>query len=216
VRITEGETKQVTPIDTKLIWVDPRDPDVDAVTLCAGIIKKGGLVAFPTETVYGLAADARCADAVQTLYKIKDRPLSKPFTLHIAESAAIEAWGCSITPQARRLIESFWPGPLTLILRSRAGEKVGFRMPDHKVALLLIEKCGGAVVAPSANVSGKTPPTNAKMVMETFQGKIDAVLDAGPTHIGRESTVVDVTVTPPRVLREGVLSIAEIERKGIR
>jgi L-threonylcarbamoyladenylate synthase len=144
--------------------------------------------------------------AVERLYRIKSRPRAKPFTVHIADTGLIKKMGCRINRTAARLIKKFWPGPLTIILKSRSGEKIGFRMPANTVALRLISASGVPVIAPSANWSGRRPPTNARETLKDMDGKIDMILDAGSTKVGVESTVLDVTTPVPAILREGAIS----------
>ncbi|MFC1590352.1 L-threonylcarbamoyladenylate synthase [Candidatus Omnitrophota bacterium] len=199
-----------TAAKTRLIRVNGKDPDPEAISICAEVLRQGGLVAFPTETVYGLGADAFNKEAVEKIYEVKDRPRSKPLTLHISDIKMIEDAGCVITPQAKKLIDAFWPGPITIILSSRNGAKIGFRMPRNEVALRLINGLKRPVVAPSANTSGEKPPTDAIAVVEAFNGRIDIVLDAGSTELRRESSVVDATAEPPEVLRKGALDESEI------
>jgi L-threonylcarbamoyladenylate synthase len=191
---------------TLVIKIDPDDPDKDVLAYSAGVIRSGGIVAFPTETVYGLAANLLDDKAIEKLYKIKSRSRGKPFTVHIADPKLIKKMGCRITGAAGRLIKKFWPGPLTVILRSKGGKKVGFRMPANIVALELIASSGVPIVAPSANISGRRPPTSAGGALKGLSGKIDVVLDAGRTKVGIESTVIDMTVSPPMILREGAIS----------
>lgn len=190
---------------TLVLKVDPKNPDNGKVLFSAKMLKAGSLVAFPTETVYGLGANLLKREAVNRLYKVKKRPRHKPFTVHISSLNSIKKLNCPITKEARALIKRFWPGPLTIILRSKNGKNLGFRMPDNEVALKLIESSGVPVVAPSANISGYPPPRSPKEVLKSLNGKIDVLLDGGRTKVGLESTVIDLTVTPPKVLREGAI-----------
>jgi len=190
---------------TAVIKVDPEDPDAAAIAHAARAIRKGLLVAFPTETVYGLAANFLDPGAVDRLYEVKKRSRGKPFTVHIADVKMIRRLGCVLTKKARLAIDTFWPGPVTLILKSKDGRKIGFRMPANRVALELIRLSAVPIAAPSANISGRMPPRDAKGVLADLGGLIDIVMDSGPTEIGRESTVADMTVDPPQVLREGAV-----------
>ena len=165
---------------------------------------------FPTETVYGLGANLLNEKGIARLYKVKRRPKGKPFTVHIAGAYLIKQLECIITKAAKVLIDKYWPGPLTIILNSKDGRKIGFRMPDNKVALKLIKESGVPVVAPSANISGQMPPTSAEDVLKQLDGKIDILLDAGPTDIGVASTIIDMTVTPAKILREGAIGKNEL------
>ncbi len=197
---------------TEVIRINASRPGAAAVKKAALVLKKGGVVAFPTETVYGLGANLLDKKAVERIYKIKNRPRNKPLTVHVADTASVKKITGKIPLRAAKLIEKYWPGPLTVILRDRRGKKTGFRMPDNKIALDLIRKAGVPVVAPSANISGNKPPRDAKEVLRDLDGKIDLVIDGGKTAIGIESTVVDMTGRTPRILREGAISKAEIEQ----
>lgn len=196
---------------TVVIKVDPKNPDKEKIAQAAGIIRRGGLVAFPTETVYGIAANFLDERAIEKLYEVKERPAGKPFTIHIADVDIIKkSLGCEMTKEAGRLAKKFWPGPLTMVLRSSDGTKLGFRVPANNIALLLIKEAGVPIVAPSANISGKIPPKDAESVLKELDGKIDALLDGGPADIGIESTVIDMTEAPPKILRRGAISEEEI------
>lgn len=197
---------------TLVLTVDSQQPDLDKIKIAAELIRKGGLVAFPTETVYGLGANALNAKAVLSLFEAKNRPLDNPPIVHVCDSRDVRRLAEEVTDEAERLMEVFWPGPLTLVLRRSkivpdvtvAGlDTIAVRMPRHNVALALIRESGCPISAPSANLAGKPSPTSAKHVLDDLDGRIDAVLDAGPTHIGVESTVLDLTVDPPQVLRPG-------------
>lgn len=197
---------------TVVIRVNGSRPEPAKIKKAASVLKKGGLVVFPTETVYGLGANLFDERAIKKIYEIKNRPKNKPLTIHIADTAAVKKMVGRIPSMAGRLMDRYWPGPLTIILKDRSGKKIGFRMPDNKTAFLLIKKAGVPVVAPSANISGSKPPTGAKEVLRALNGKIDIIIDGGKTKIGIESTVVDMTGRRPKVLREGAISKAEIER----
>ena len=192
----------------------------EAIQRAGDIIGKGGLVAFPTETVYGLAADVFNKQAVVRVFEVKGRPANNPLPVQIASKDDLPRLVSGVAPAAERLMERFWPGPLTLILPASpdvpklvtAGTgKIGIRMPDHPVALALIQAGGTPIVAPSANISGQPPPTTAQELLEYLDGKIEVILDAGPTRLKVSSTVVDVTETPPRILREGSISEADLQ-----
>jgi len=197
---------------TVVIRVNASRPEPAKIKRAASGLKNGGLVAFPTETVYGLGANLLNKKAVKKVYEIKNRPRNKPLTIHIADMEAIKKIAGRVPPVAARLMERYWPGPLTIILKDMRGKKTGFRMPDNKVAYLLIKKAGVPVVAPSANISGNKPPTSAGEVLRDLDGEVDIVIDGGRTKIGVESTVVDMTGLRPKILREGAISKAEIER----
>ena len=205
---------------TVLLKVDSEDPDIGKIRVAAGFIRSGGLVAFPTETVYGLGADALNAAAVLALFEAKKRPLDNPPIVHVCEVKDVCRVAEEVPAAAGLLMRRFWPGPLTLVLkRSRvvpdvavAGlDTVAVRMPRHCVALALIRESGCPISAPSANLAGKPSPTLAEHVLEDLDGRIDAVLDGGPTVVGVESTVVDVTVDPAEVLRPGGTSFEALK-----
>ena len=192
--------------NTIVIKIDPERPDKRAIGYAAKIIREGGLVVFPTETVYGIAANRLDKQAMKNLAAVKKRPKGKPFTVHIADLSMIKKLNCAITGEAKALIDKFWPGPLTIVLKSKTGEKIGFRMPENLTALDLIKATGLPIVAPSANISGRRAPVTAEEVLKQLDGKIDILLDAGRTKMGIESTVVDLTVGPSKILREGAIS----------
>lgn len=195
---------------TIIYKIDPVKPDPKIIRYSARVLREGGLVAFPTETVYGLAANLFDRRALAKLYRVKARPGNKPFTVHVSDGRIVRKLGTNITAQAKLLMGRYWPGPLTIIMKDRRGKKIGFRMPDNKTALELIRLSRVPVVASSANISGKTPPRSGRDVSGSLAGKIDIILDAGKTDIGVESTVVDLTISPPRILREGAISKEDI------
>ncbi|MEM1183844.1 MAG: L-threonylcarbamoyladenylate synthase [Planctomycetota bacterium] len=191
----------------------------EAIAEAVGRLRAGGLVAFPTETVYGLGADARRADAVQRVFETKGRPSDNPLIVHVSGEAMAALVVRSFTDRAVRLAAAFWPGPLTFVLeRSNAipdvvtagGPTVGVRCPDHPLALALIESFGGPLVGPSANPSGYISPTSAAHVLNHFgQGEV-LVLDGGACKAGLESTVIDLTSARPRVLRPGIVGVEHL------
>jgi L-threonylcarbamoyladenylate synthase len=199
-------------LKTYVIKIDPRRPDKNQIESAAEAIRKGKLVAFATETVYGIAANLLDEKALENLYRIKGRPKNKPLTIHIADIGMIESLGGLMTKEALRLISKFWPGPLTIIIKSKKGQTQGYRIPANIVALELIRAAGVPIVAPSANLSGNDAPTCADQVLKDLDGKIDILLDSGSTDIGIESTVVDLTVTPPKIVREGAIRKSEVEK----
>ena len=185
----------------------------------AELLRSGGMVAFPTETVYGLGANALDAEAVAGIFAAKERPSWDPLIVHVSSRAMLERVAL-ISERAGRLIKVFWPGPLTLLLERRteipdavtAGRNlVGVRMPAHPLALALIEAAGVPVAAPSANRFGRTSPTTAAHVLEDLDGRIDAVLDGGATTVGVESTVIDPNQTPMMIYRPGAVTAAMLE-----
>lgn len=186
-------------------------PTEEAIFLAASLLQKGELVAFPTETVYGLGANALNEQAVSMIFAAKERPADNPLIVHISDVADLTPL-CHPTEKARKLMDAFWPGPLTLLLKKRAAvpnvttaglDTVAVRMPSHPVARALLSACGCPVAAPSANRSGRPSPTRAEHVMEDMAGRIPLVLDGGPCDVGLESTVVDMTREIPLVLRPG-------------
>lgn len=188
---------------TRVLKVDPKNPDPAVIREAAGLLRRGGLVAFPTETVYGLGANLRDPQAIQELYQAKQRPFEKQATLHIADFKQVEEEKVLVTPLAWELMRNFWPGPLTVVLGRHDGTTIGFRMPGHPVALALLKEAAVPVVAPSANLSGQEPALTAEQVLKVFSDKIDAILDGGPALLGLSSTVVDLSSDSPRLLREG-------------
>lgn len=197
-------------IKTVILKVDPVSPDGETIRSCAAKLKDGSLVAFPTETVYGIAANLFDKDAIARLYKVKKRPLDKPFTVHISDIRTMEEMGCVVTKKVRELIDKYWPGPLTIIVKDKNGKPTGFRMPANKIAISLIRAAGVPIVAPSANLSGNVPPVTADDVLKDMNGLIDIVIDGGRTEVGLESTVIDMIANPPKVLREGAIKSEEL------
>lgn len=184
-----------------------------------GIMRGGGLIAVPTETVYGLAGNGLDEKAVAEIYEVKGRPEVKPLSLMVHDAASMERYCENVPPQAHTLAKKFWPGPLTIVMKANpcvpeivraGGETVGLRCPDHPLTLELLEKSGVPFAAPSANPSGEPSPKNADSVLKYFDGKIDAVLDGGECGIGCESTLIDLSRTPYRSLRQGALPADEI------
>ena len=197
---------------------------MDLIQQASLLIKEGKLVAFPTETVYGLGADARNDKAVASIFEAKGRPQFNPLISHVSSVEMLESFAC-LTDKAMDLIKAFWPGSLTLVLKRRedaqpvsylvsAGlDTTAVRMPDHKIALDLIEASGCPIAAPSANPSGTLSPTCAQDVERTLGGKVDMILDGGPCRVGVESTVLLMTEEMPVCLRPGGLALEEIEEK---
>lgn len=199
---------------TEIIKVDTQRPDIDVVKKAAEVIKGGGLVGFPTETVYGLSADYLNKKAIQRLYNVKKRPEDKPFTILISDLQELVRLSCEVSLFSKQLIERFCPGPLTLILKTNSGGKIGIRMPNNKFALEFISACGTPIAATSANISGNKPPCNAEDVLRDLDGKIDLLLDGGEREVGIESTVIDASVFPYKILREGAISKSQIADFG--
>lgn len=185
------------------------------------ILASGGLVAVPTETVYGLAGNGLNAAAVDRIYEVKGRPETKPLSLMVPGAAAMEQYCENVPPGAYMLAERFWPGPLTIVLKAKdtipsvvlaGGDTVGLRCPDQEQTLALLQECGMPLAAPSANPSGVKSPKTAEEVFAYFDGKIEAVLDGGTCAVGQESTIVDMTVSPYKILRRGALPEEDICR----
>lgn len=191
----------------------------EVIECAASIIKKGGTVAFPTETVYGLGADALNSNAVCNIFKAKNRPPDNPLIVHIHSIKSISNVVIDVPDIAFKLMDKFWPGPLAIILNRKnqvpdittSGlNTVVIRMPNNEIALELIRKSGKPIAAPSANLSGKPSPTEAKHVIADLNGKIDAIIDGGFVNIGLESTIIDLTSRNPTILRPGSIGIEEI------
>jgi L-threonylcarbamoyladenylate synthase len=201
---------------TEVIHIDRQRPEPSAIAKAADCLRRGGLVAFPTETVYGLGAHAHDRDAVRRLFAAKQRPSNDPLIVHVASVDEIRTLTTHVPPAAVALAERFWPGPLTLVLRRAASvplevtagmETVAVRVPAHPVAHALLAAARMPIAAPSANLFSRPSPTRASHVLADLDGRIDMVLDAGPVDIGVESTVVDLTTVPPTVLRPGAIGI---------
>ncbi len=197
------------------------DQDCFEIRYAAGVLRKGGLVAFPTETVYGLGALVWDEKAVERVFQVKGRPSDNPLIVHVSSVEMVEKVAAQIPEDAYKLMEKAWPGPLTIVLprgksvpRSvTAGlDTVAVRMPSHPVALSLIRESGEPVAAPSANPSGKPSPTSGRHVVRDLMGKIEVILDAGETLYGVESTVVNITTDPPTLLRPGAITVEDVER----
>lgn len=189
------------------------------ISEAAEIIKRGGLVAVPTETVYGLAGNGLDENAVHEIYEVKGRPAVKPLSLMVPDRGAMKGYCEDVPEQAEYLAERFWPGPLTIVLKAKelvpeivraGGTTVGLRCPDHPLTLEALRLAKLPFAAPSANPSGAESPKDAAKVMEYFSGRIDAVIDGGPCGIGRESTLIDMSARPYRILRQGALAADDI------
>ncbi len=190
---------------TKIFKIDPLQPFEDKIEEAAQILKSGGIIAFPTETVYGLAVVINDSLAVEKLRMVKKRAVEKNFSICIHSFSQVEEFASELSPLIYRLMKRFWPGALTLVLKSKGGEMVGLRMPDHPVAKLLLEHVGIPIYAPSANVFGEEPPVCAEDVLRSLDGKIDAVIDSGETKWGVSSTVCKVIDNEFMILRQGAI-----------
>ncbi len=195
--------------------VDAQNPERERVAQAAEVWDKGGLVAFPTETVYGLGARGDLPEAMARLTRVKERPPGEPFTLHIADPSQLPG-GLVVSETALRLMERFWPGPLTLVLPCASGGTLGVRLPAHPVALALLRAAGGPIYATSANPRGSPPPVIAEAVADGFGQVIDCLVDGGKAVIGQSSTVVRVERQEWEILREGLLSREMVARAVAR
>lgn len=209
------------PVNTLIL--DTKEHSIDEISdRAVSILKKGGLVIFPTETVYGIGADAFNIKAVKKIFDVKGRAKDNPLIFHIFSENMLNKVA-EVTPLAKKLIKKFWPGPLTLVLKSRIDKKFTFgldtiavRMPENLVALKIIEKLGSPIVAPSANISGKPSSTDFYHVLHDFDGKVDCIINGSSTVYGIESTVIDISENVIVLLRPGALSIEDIEQLGIK
>lgn len=217
---TYRESDIIFSMKTEMIKIDSNHMDAGKMEEAAQIIRSGGLVAFPTETVYGLGADALNAEASGKIYAAKGRPSDNPLIVHVAEFSDMERIAKVMPETAKKLADAFWPGPLTMIVEKNERvpyettggmDTVAIRMPSHPVALELIRRSGGYIAAPSANTSGKPSPTQAEHVALDMDGRIPMILDGGPVGIGIESTIVDLTEEIPMVLRPGYITLKMLE-----
>ena len=200
---------------TKINIIKSLDEDITYLREASQIIKEGGIVAFPTETVYGLGANALNEEAVKKIFIAKGRPQDNPLIIHVSDKD-ISDYVTNISDIANKLIEKFWPGPLTIILNkkdivpnvtSANLESIGIRMPSNDIALKLIELSGTPIAAPSANISGRPSPTEVERCIEDLDGKVDYILGGNRSDVGVESTIIDCTVNPPLVLRPGGITL---------
>ena len=202
-------------METKLYKIDKKNMNMEQMKEAGALISAGELVAFPTETVYGLGGDALHPEAAKKIYEAKGRPSDNPLIIHVAEVSDLERVAQNVPPQAYKLADAFWPGPLTMVVWKKEEvpyattgglNTVAVRMPNHPVALELIRQSGKLIAAPSANTSGRPSPTEASHVMEDLDGRIAMVLDGGAVGIGIESTIIDLTESIPMVLRPGYIT----------
>ncbi|HEX5564749.1 MAG TPA: L-threonylcarbamoyladenylate synthase, partial [Sporosarcina sp.] len=208
-------------METEIVSVDNDMDNLLSYQRAVDILKAGGVVAFPTETVYGLGALATDAEAVQRIFEAKGRPSDNPLIVHIGYAEDVHNYAIDVPESAEDLIDAFWPGPLTLVFHKRPGviaenvspgfNTVGLRMPEHPVALQLLRTLNGPLAAPSANRSGKPSPTEAGHVLTDLDGRIPLIVDGGQTGVGVESTVIDMTANPPEILRPGGVTREMIE-----
>lgn len=214
------ECSIIFPMKTIIERIDTEQTNKDIIKKAGDILKNGGLVAFPTETVYGLGADALNEQAAKKIYAAKGRPSDNPLIVHIADMDALEKIAEAIPEKAVAVAKEFWPGPLTMIFKKTPAvpvgttgglETVAVRMPNHPIAKEIIQAGGGYIAAPSANTSGRPSPTTAQHVAEDLTGKIPMIVDGGLVDIGVESTILDMTVEPPMILRPGAITRVNLE-----
>lgn len=208
-------------MDTIIAKIQNKDSDEAIYMKAAQILKSGGLVAFPTETVYGLGANALDETASAKIYAAKRRPSDNPLIVHIADAADLEKLAVGIDERVKKLASVFWPGPLTMILKKKLCvpdsitgglDTVAIRMPSHFVAANLIKKSNIFIAAPSANISGRPSPTRAKHVIEDMNGVIDMIIESDEVNVGVESTIIDLSVDKPIILRPGYITEAQLEQ----
>lgn len=206
-------------VNTKIVKIDPNNIDYDIIKEAAQIINNGGIVVFPTETVYGIGADALNDEAVDKIFKAKGRPQDNPLIVHIANFNDLYDLATEVPDKVKVLADKYWPGPMTMILNKKdilsdkitAGLKTAaIRLPINEIALALIRESKKPIAAPSANTSGKPSPTESGHVIDDLMGKVDMIIDGGSTYIGLESTVVDMTTEVPMILRPGGVTVEDI------
>ncbi len=216
----EGGRNRNLDIQTKIVKVNPFDPDNELIREAANVIRRGGLVVFPTETVYGLGASIYIERAVHRIFEVKKRPLDNPLIVHIDNVDELEKLAEDIPDKAYKLVKKYWPGPLTIVLRraknvpsivSSGLPTIAVRSPAHPVAMKLIKYSESPIAAPSANLAGKPSPTKPEHVVEDLYGKVELIIDAGETLYGVESTVIDLTGRKPVLLRPGAIPVEDIE-----
>ncbi len=201
---------------TNVIKINSNSPEQEKIKQAIDTLRKGGLVAFPTETVYGLGVNFLDKGAVEKLYKVKNRPKGKNFTLLVASVRDIDNFTDDVLPAAYRLADRFWPGPLTIILKSKDASTIGLRMPKSEVALGIIKEADFPIACPSANLSGKKEPIAAEDVLEDLGTKIELILDGGRVELGVASTVVDACSLPFKILRKGYIEESLIQEAGLK
>ena len=208
-------SKKEIYMKTEIVNIDEEQIDQEAIARAGEILKRGGLVAFPTETVYGLGGDALNENSSRLIYAAKGRPSDNPLIVHITNMEALKKIVTEIPPAARKLAERYWPGPLTMIFHKSSAvplattgglDTVAVRMPSHKTARAMIDAAGGYIAAPSANRSGRPSPTVARYVIEDLDGLVDMIIDGGEVNIGLESTIIDLTGEVPTILRPGYVT----------
>jgi len=200
-------------LKTEIVKLDPLYPDIKQIARCAKIIRNGGLVVFPTETVYGIAADFSSSQAMKHLRDVKKRAEGKPFSILISQRGLISNYTSTTDPKLYKLIDACWPGPLTVVVSAKEeGKTIGVRMPDHPIALRLVQDSQCTIAAPSANIEGSEPPSTCEEALKELNGLVDIAIDGGEARIGMGSSVVDFTKEHPVVLREGVIKQRDVDR----
>ncbi|MBI5149691.1 MAG: threonylcarbamoyl-AMP synthase [Candidatus Omnitrophica bacterium] len=198
---------------TEILEVHPQFPDAKKIAYCANIVRKGGLVVFPTETVYGIAANLTSNEGMKRLREVKRRSEDKPFSILIPQVALISNYTSTTDPALYKLIDAYWPGPLTVVVPAKeAGETIGVRMPDHPIALRLVQEAQCTIAAPSANFEGNPPPSTCREALRDLDGLVDVAIDGGPAKLGIGSSVVDLAHGSPKILRDGVIKQEDVDR----
>ena len=205
---------------TTILKINPEKPEPDRIDEAVAMLKRGNVIAFPTETFYGLGADARSEEAIEKIFGIKGRDFKNPILVVIGDVRHLEAFADDVPDEARKLMIRFWPGPLTIVFRAApsvspkltAGSgKIGIRLTSHPIAMEISKRLGGPVTATSANLSGAPECSSTVEVISQLEGKLDGIVDGGHTPGGKGSTIVDVTAYPPKVLREGMIPSSLIQ-----
>ena len=208
-------------METKVITIDRKNQDKALLMEAGRLLKEGALVAFPTETVYGLGGDGLQEDAAARIYAAKGRPSDNPLILHIADIQALEVLAVDVPELAYRMAEKFWPGPLTMILKKSSVvpyattdglDTVAIRMPSDEIAREIIKTSGTYIAAPSANLSGRPSPTKAEHVIEDLSGRVEMIVDGGDSDIGLESSIIDLSGEVPMILRPGYITKEDLSR----
>ncbi len=198
---------------TEIIKVHPEFPEIDKIAHCAKIIRQGGLVVFPTETVYGIAADYNNPKAMTRLREVKRRSPDKPFAILISQKNLLANYTSVTDPVVYKVIDKLWPGPLTVIVPVKEnGVSLGIRMPDHAIALKLVQEAQCTIAAPSANIEGHTPPRTCQEALKDLTGLVDLAIDGGETHYGESSSIVDFMQGKPSVIRAGAITQDDVDR----
>jgi L-threonylcarbamoyladenylate synthase len=199
-------------VRTKILKVNPESPEADRILEAARVVHQGGLVIFPTETVYGIAADHANPQAMKRLREVKRRSEDKPFSVMIAQKELVRNYTAYADPKLFKLIDRYWPGPLTVIVPAeKKGETIGIRIPDHPVAMKFVENAHCTIAAPSANFEGNPPPRTCEEALRDLDGLVDIAIDSGEVDIGTASTIVDFTADSPKVVREGVITQKDVD-----